>query len=500
MENKVFLATAVCLLSILTCIAQPGSFDTTFGNGGKFFSGHGSWMGQILLQPDGKIVAVGSTNPAGPTDKFIVLRVNTDGTADTTFGGGVGAVYTVFGAKCGAEAVTIQSDGKLLVGGYTSNSTSNSGNLDFMITRYNIDGTLDQSFASGGIWTLPIASDQRVNTLAVLTDGKILAGGTGTGSGSLLLRLTVQGTLDTSFNTTGLMQTSQAVNQIILLENGEMFITGNGKIGKYSSDGILNTSFGVNGYSQPTSLPGIPNFKILSNGDIMGAGSTLNPTTYAEYIVMYNSNGTLKTSFGNNGMMLDSNLPTNILSQINEIEELNGTVYIGYSHGPSSNYDFRVKAFSTEGVPKQNFGTNGSSTFYMVNQQYHDYMQDIAVQPDGKLIVAGNTVGFGFCFARLHTEESLGLTQLVSYKSVIKVYPNPVTPTSKLSINLLYNSKLTVNMYDMKGQLVSILLDDINFSAGVAEVPLNMENISKGIYILEVLNGNYKIAVHKVVK
>ena len=499
MNRKFLFALTAAIFSVGQGYAQPGSFDTNFGNGGRLVAGAGSWLTEILLQEDGKIVAAGHVDPSGPTDKFTVVRVNVNGTMDTTFGN-EGIVYTLFGAKCGADALAIQPDGKLLVGGYTSDSTSNSGNMDFMVVRYNTDGTLDQSFASGGIFNFPMTLAQSVETIAVLPDGKILIGGHNNGGGGLLQRLTAQGVLDTSFNGTGSMQNLPNISRIHLLDSGQMYISAGGKTGRYNNEIVLDTTFGINGYLQPTT-PGSGVITFLDSGEIMGAGAALNPTTYAEYIRMFNSDGTLNTNFGDNGISFDSNLPANILSHPNAIIHSNGIVYVGYSHGPASNYDFKIKAFTAQGLPKENFGNNGVLMFYMINSQLHDYLKAFVIQADGKLIVAGNNPGSGFCFARLNTEESLGMAQLVATdKNSIRVYPNPIGPFSKISIDLPQDSNLTINVYDVKGQMLSVLLDGKKFSAGVIEVPLNIENLAQGIYILEILDGKKKLGLYKVVK
>lgn len=462
---------------------QPGSFDTTFGTGGKLVAGGGSWMTQIGLQPDGKIVAVGHIEPAGINDKFVVMRINANGTMDTSFGN-EGITYTLFGAKCGAEAMTIQSDGKIVVGGWTSNSTSNSGNLDYMIVRYNTNGSIDTSFGSSGIFHIPMTYTQTISSLLSLPDGKILAGGqadNALGSAGSLLRLTVQGVLDTTFNDAGVKMLQYKPTRMVMAEDGKIFITTSFRLSKYSTDGVLDTSFGVNGNQQTSSILGMPLFQKLANGDIMGAGSKTNPSTYAEFIVLHDANGMVKTDFANNGVWFDDNLDVNILSHPNAITSSMDRVYVGYSYGPASNYDYKVKSFTFQGAKSESFGTNGTVVFSMAdNPQYHDYLKELAIQTDGKLIVAGNTVGSGFCFARLHTEQSLE-REAVS-KHGLSVYPNPAT--SYVNISLPENStNAKFVLYDLLGKKVrDYSKAESVTTSGIAT--LSLEGIDLGVYVL----------------
>src|SRR5262245_3351512 len=114
-----------------------GSLDSTFGSNGKLtpdFQGSSSALYALALQPDGKIIGASS---AGDITDFALVRYNTDGNLDTTFGAG-GRVITDFGSFEFARAVAIQADGKIVAAGETLKSSR-----DFAIARYNPDGTVD---------------------------------------------------------------------------------------------------------------------------------------------------------------------------------------------------------------------------------------------------------------------------------------------------------------------------------------------------------------------
>ena len=135
-----------------------GTLDTAFDTDGKVVAGlssYGSLAYGVTFQPDGKIIAVGYSNEIGAQD-FAILRYNVDGSLDSTFGTG-GIVLTDYGQKRDiATCVTLQSDGKIVVGGTI---VRNSSDYDhFAVTRYNTDGTLDNTFGTGGITVSPISA------------------------------------------------------------------------------------------------------------------------------------------------------------------------------------------------------------------------------------------------------------------------------------------------------------------------------------------------------
>src|SRR6185369_6297261 len=123
-----------------------GSLETSFNEVGKVTTDFGAFQGNALrdaaIQPDGKIVAVGEVR-----GDFAVLRYNTDGSPDTTFGSGTGKVRTYMRSYDGAYAVAIQTDGKIVVSGGSLDGDGNG--CGFALARYNSDGSLDMTFGSG---------------------------------------------------------------------------------------------------------------------------------------------------------------------------------------------------------------------------------------------------------------------------------------------------------------------------------------------------------------
>jgi uncharacterized delta-60 repeat protein len=154
--------------------AGAADLDLTFDTDGKVitdFTGGNDLGRSIAIQQDGKIIVVGKMVDSG-NENFAVTRYNVDGSLDLSFGIG-GRVSTDFNlGDDEAFAVALQFDGKIVVAG---SSFSNGGTYDFALVRYNSDGSLDQSFGSGGKVVTDFAGDSdEARAVAVQADGKIV--------------------------------------------------------------------------------------------------------------------------------------------------------------------------------------------------------------------------------------------------------------------------------------------------------------------------------------
>jgi uncharacterized delta-60 repeat protein len=179
-----------------------GSLDSSFGSGGRIFFPF-RYIPEIDLQADGKIIIVGATDntPADPKDMFIA-RFNSDGSTDTTFGGD-GQVTTDFGGDELAYSVAVQPDGKIVAAG----SSIASAPADIVLARYNQDSSLDTSFGSGGKLTTGVLGVfDYAYDLIIQPDGKIVAVGfgyNGSDSDIALVRYNSNGSLDASYGIGG---------------------------------------------------------------------------------------------------------------------------------------------------------------------------------------------------------------------------------------------------------------------------------------------------------
>lgn len=180
-----------------------GALDPTFGSGGTIittFAGS-SWdiIWGLVVQPDGKIVA------AGGYDAFALARYNTDGSLDSTFGSN-GTVRTAVGiSQATAYSVALQADGKIVAGGWSVQAGIPA--VQFTLIRYNSDGSLDPSFGSGGISSTPVDGySGQIRSIVIQPDGKIVAAGDARVAGTYdfaFARFNTDGSVDTLFGTNG---------------------------------------------------------------------------------------------------------------------------------------------------------------------------------------------------------------------------------------------------------------------------------------------------------
>lgn len=186
-----------------------GTLDSTFNGTGIVTASIGisDDMGiGAALQPDGKIVAVGSSKSGGGDYDFAVVRYTSDGHLDPFFNNGAGFITTTISSGAdGATRVAIQPDGKLVVVGYGDDYKY------FVVARYTITGTLDTTFNQTGIATVAVDSSQEGDGVALQPDGKIIVVGNSLDSlhngNFVVLRYRSDGILDSTFHGTGIVTT-----------------------------------------------------------------------------------------------------------------------------------------------------------------------------------------------------------------------------------------------------------------------------------------------------
>ena len=185
-----------------------GSLDTTFSGDGKqtddFGGGDNGSLGGVAIQPDGKIVVAGYMDNGANYD-FAVYRYLSNGSLDTTFSGdGMAQIGFGAGRQDLAQELVIQSDGKIVVVGYTGDA--NEHNNNFALVRLKPNGSLDPAFNGGGKQVTNFGGEDYGNGIALQADGKIVVAGsknTSTLSSFALARYNVDGSLDTTFNFSG---------------------------------------------------------------------------------------------------------------------------------------------------------------------------------------------------------------------------------------------------------------------------------------------------------
>lgn len=217
---------------------SDGTLDTEFANG---VSGLNSWAQEIVIQSDGKIILAGDFTSVNGVTRNRIARLNADGTLDTTFGAGLSLANDL------VLALAVQADGKIIITG--SFTTFNDVARPY-IARLNADGSLDTSFAAS-----LSGPDNYAQAVVVQSDGKIVIGGAFSAFGSVsrgrIARLNDDGSLDTTFGNglaganSGVYAITAQPNGRVLLGGGFLTINGTQRAGfaRLNTDGTLDTSF-----------------------------------------------------------------------------------------------------------------------------------------------------------------------------------------------------------------------------------------------------------------
>ncbi len=356
------IVVTVLLFGVIL-FAKPGDLDLSFSGDGIVITKIGSTRDRassVAIQSDDKIVTAGHSYN-GNKKNFALARYNPDGSLDVDFGIG-GIVTTVVGVTNDfVKSVAIQSDGKIVTAGYSYNGN----NFDFALVRYNPDGSLDRSFDKDGILTMMIGiGDDFANSVAIQNDGKIIVAGSsriGRNNDFVLVRYNPDGSLDTDFNMNGIVITTVAI-----------------------------------GGSEAQSIT------IQSDGKIVVAGFSWNGINDDFALVRYDPDGSLDTSFNNDGMVTTAIGNSSDFANSVVIQN-NGKIIMAGSSYNGRNYDFALVRYSPDGSLDESFNSDGIVTTAIGDD--NDHANSVTIQSDGKIIVVGYDYNYGddgFVLVRYH--------------------------------------------------------------------------------------------------
>lgn len=367
---------------------SDGTLDTTFAQTG---SGLGNFVSALSLQSDGKVLVGGSFASYNGTSRPSIARLNSDGSLDTSFG------PTGSGLDNAVNALSLQSDGKLLVGGLF---TSYNGTSRPYVARLNSDGSLDTSFAPIGL-----GLNSTVTSLSLQSDGKLLVGGYFTSSSGrpYVARLNSDGAPDTAFATTGSGLNFQ-VYALSFRSDGKLLVGGaftsyNGasrpSVARLNSDGTIDTGFAPTG----SGLSGLVYALSLQSDDrpLVGGSFTSYNGTSRPYVARLNSDGTLDAGFAPTGSGLSGFVYA--LSGQSDGKVVVGGNFTSYNGTPRP----YVARLNSDGTLDTGFAQTGSGLDGQV--------ETLSLQSDGKVLVGGGFTSYNGTsrpyVARLNSDGTL---------------------------------------------------------------------------------------------
>ena len=329
-----------------------GDPDTTFaGDGTKSISFGGTDSARaVLVQPNGRILVVGG---GGPRSSFCVARLRSNGNLDPTFGSGGKRTFSFGRENEGAFGAALQADGKILVVG--------DAEFRVAVARLKTDGSLDKTFSEDGKKVFSWGSLSRATGVLPLPNGKIVVTGfSGPETGNVkAARLTAAGTLDTTFGAAGIATADFGGDDFGVAaarqRNGRIVIVGE---------------------SRPT----------LSN----------DPST--AIVARLRSNGALDPEFDGDGRLLLPGLTT-----VNAVAIQPDRKILVAGNGPDHSVMI-VMRLDPNGAPDPTLGGDGTATVDFGGND--DFCNAMALQPDGKIVLAGYIAGGIVAVARLNSDGS----------------------------------------------------------------------------------------------
>ncbi len=364
----------------------------------------------VAVQPNGKIVVVGifmppSTSTASPG--LAVRRYNTDGSVDTTFGTNGEADIALptgsYNIVAAAKNVVINADGTIILAAALESlntSTVVTTPVESIVARLTSTGAADASFGTNGEVVLAAETPNYFDLAIQPADGKIVLGGTAIGSDGMtqtvVTRLNTDGSTDTTFNGGAILNLSAdgssgvsfsgSPASVLVNSVGKIIVVGSvlvgrnqvGEVAELNSDGTLNTAFGSNGVSSGNQSA-LSNAALQTDGKIVLVGS---------YLQRLNADGSVDSSLPARSIPLD--YPTSVIVQADGKIDVGGTYY------PAGAYSiFAVARFSSTGITDGSFGPSGRATFQIVaptsvaNDSMHGGVNGLALTTAGQVVAVG---------------------------------------------------------------------------------------------------------------
>jgi uncharacterized delta-60 repeat protein len=360
--------------------ATSGRLDRSFGAGGQVLTSFGSRSQSsaraVAVQADGKVVLAGEVNPRQGQGEFGLARYTARGRLDPRFGHG-GKVLTHFGSRrnlSGASALAIQPDGKIVALGSWSRSAS-SGPTRFALARYTTRGRLDPSFGHGGklVTSFLPRSEASPGSLLIQQDGKLIVAGTAfidprSANGYFavaLARYHTDGTLDRSFGRGGrvvtkLFEHGASADAAVLQGDGKIVVDAydgaRSYLVRFTVDGKLDSSFGVGGKAV-ASKRGLGLLALQRDGKFIVAGSVTAVHGRAFFLRRYTQKGDVDSSFGQGGKVFtDFGAPARADALA---VQANDKIVVA---GSRDFKDFALARYTSDGKLDGSFGSGGKVT------------------------------------------------------------------------------------------------------------------------------------------
>ena len=499
------------LISYVANAQQAGTLNSQFSQDGWDASIYGNnsdfEIKKTIIQLDGKLLVCAQAKLLADGYQAVIIRYNTDGTIDTTFGGGDGIVRSkddeLLNLYSGVVGMILQNDGKILIAGDNCLSSER-------IFRLHSDGTMDYSFGNNGVIDMPRPNGERISHIALQSDNKIVVSGkekriiNGIVTPQIFLwRFTENGNLDTSFGLNGAVRYNFVlwsgvgenylkVNDLLILADNKIVVNqtfvGFGGYSvlfkKFNSNGSPDYNFGINGNAVRTEYfaGGISRYSSSSlqqDGSIVFSFTSFEEeTNYSESIFRLSAEGifdhSLHIELENYSLNPD---PVKVISNGNKI------YVIKRENAAISSFN-KIHCYDLFGNIRPTFGENGiglinqnnipigNKTEAIISEDGNIYLSSHvadSTSSDISMFLISNIIGFD---ANLSVKQALA-TDIV-------LAPNP---TAGL-VNIFNLNTINID----KIEIVDIFGKTIAINFGEAET-LDFSNYSSGIYVVKLYSA-----------
>jgi len=487
-----------------TVLAQPGSLDLNMNGAGFKLVDMGAQdiATKVLVQPDAKVIITGTSQTPTSYD-FAVARLYPDGSPDATFSYD-GKVSTAISSTAAVSFdALLQPDGKVVVSGYGNTG----GNSNTFFVRYNTDGSLDNTFGSGGIVSLTTGP----NGLAALAvtmqaDGKIIGAGSydnGTDVDFMAVRINIDGALDYSFNLDGIANYDnggnyEVVRDVLVRPDGTILLVGTTintittdkevMVMGLDSDGYLDNNFGSNGIVEIDfgMLNNDGQAVALQGGKILVAGFADIGTPVVMTVARLMSDGTMDNSFGTLGEVTVPFYTGNTAEAYSVVPQPDGRILLGGGAYNGPDKSFAVARLNYNGTLDATFDTDGK---VQTDLGGFENGYSLALQPDGLILLAGRASGIStldFTVVRYISGMNIGIGEVDAYIGSTLIYPNPVTDnTITVEYELSSEQVVSIELFDLSGKQISVLQSEAIEKAGFYKKTLALPALSAGNYLLK---------------
>lgn len=510
------------LYSLITCLcfswapailqAQSGALDLTFNGTGYVVSPVNDLdVGQkILVQDDQKVLLIGMSFDSIYTARAYVYRYMPDGTPDMDFG-----TSGVFSFELDNEAdiysAVLTVDGKILLAGTTTDYQS----YRLLLIQLNTDGTLDDSFGTGGV-AVQSVSTSTVDAVDIATDvtldaeQNILVSGSSSDTNSvsrpIVARFTPTGVLDTTFGVDGVATIpvmavgGNSFQGVVVQPDGKIVASGyfgNSELWyvmllvRFDTDGILDPTFGDAGivkFNYGSVDDEGEDLVLMPDGSILVCGITVTQTyNYSALLAKFTPTGDLDSTFGTAGTVKEDLGMFDFASNISLMSD--GTIIIAGSSGvgPPNGFDMAVWKYLADGSRDVTFGTNGVAQHQV--DSYYTMINAMEVQADGKILVGGQarteTNQNYFFTARLENDLASAIVERAALVGTT-TFPNPTSAGTAVTVQIQgpIQHDARIDLYSADGRLAgSYAAQQLQRTTLGIIIPLP-EILSPGLYRL----------------